>query len=88
MLAGKWEKACKGVVETKAAFDDLSGVISLERRTAYEQEEQEALEKGGDALKVYGAKTEPCELIYPWLRRFCVTYSEFQLRVRVKLDFV
>ncbi len=63
MLSTKYMRACNGYKATKTAFDELSSRIPLHLRDSYEQEEAEALRKGGEALKIYVAKTVPCKYL-------------------------
>ncbi len=55
-MAGKWNKAKEEVQKTEEAFEDLSGRLTDATMKRWEEEEQEALEEGGDALAVYGVR--------------------------------
>lgn len=55
-LLGKFTRAQKGVKSTGEAFLQLSDRVEDDLIATWTSEEQEALRKGGDSLKIYEVK--------------------------------
>ncbi len=54
MLVTKWKSSVSQLENTKKAFEDLTNAVDDESKQEWVEEEQIALEEGGDALSVYG----------------------------------
>ncbi|KLO06717.1 hypothetical protein SCHPADRAFT_837667 [Schizopora paradoxa] len=55
-LATKWEKAVEEEEESRTSFQNMTSRLEKELTDKWEDEETEALEKGGDALAIYGVR--------------------------------
>ena len=57
----KWKKAEKEERQTREAFDQLGERLPPDLKIKWKEEEQYALEQGGDHMAVYGVKLEEGE---------------------------
>ncbi len=58
MLETKWKSSVSQLENTKKAFEDLTNAVDDESKQEWAEEEQIALEEGGDALSVYGVRLQ------------------------------
>jgi len=59
-LCGKWDRAKEGTSDTRQAFDQLSNCLDPSLIEEWMRQEQVAMEKRGDHLKVYKVESEKC----------------------------
>lgn len=66
-LEAKWKTSVTEVENSRKAFLELTEALDAQKRQQWEDEEQDALQEGGDALSVYGVRLQeglcPVELV-------------------------
>jgi hypothetical protein len=77
-LLKKFQRAKKGLTETKPAYEGLADTLDAVLVSEWKQEERQALEKRGDLLRIYDVKFEKGNYILFTLN--CVAWLKGQKR--------
>ena len=58
MLLKKFQRAKKGLAETKPAYDGLATSLDVQSVTEWKEQERQAMKEQGDLLRIYDLKLE------------------------------
>ena len=58
MLLKKFQRAKKGLAETKPAYDGLATSLDVQSVTEWKEQERQAMKERGDLLRIYDLKLE------------------------------
>ena len=63
-LVEKWKRAETGVEETGKAYEELTSRLDADWIADWTESEREALEVGGESMKIYEISIDACKMIY------------------------